>query len=647
MRRAFLVALLFLLAAPAVARAATVTSVVLYSDPTDSIGRGVQRLYTPANALIDLSTTASGVSAHIQGKSDNLDFVLSFGSQDGGPLTTGVQGDPDTSAIYITGNGTGCNYNPGRFEVKDVARDASGDVNRLWIVFEQHCQGNPSALFGEVRVNEPVADGPATIAPATVRWAPRENGGTGTEVPVTLLARSGVHISSATLAGANPGDFHVRDTCAGKSLSAGGSCQTFVSYTPGGPGTRTATLDLVDSGGHHYATRLEAFSYGGTTKAVVHSDPGDYVGGGGDAAFAPATDKIVSSGTPRQVYYGIDDAEWNGHFAAPKGQALTPGTTYTDAKQYPFNGDAQGMSVDGGSRSCGHSTGQFTVTDLAFDPHGNVKRFGVQFVQYCDGSSAGLHGEFDFRVGDDVPLAPWMSDGSPPQQPGDGSGTGGGDGGAGGGGGGGTPQPGTGPDALIGLVTLKPKPANIAFGHASRLRGSVTFGGGETRPGLPVELQASPFPYAGYVTVAKSSTDAKGGFAFKVKPDRNTRYRVLTDVGNSKVRTVFVSPASKARRTALGGSRYRVTFNLLGPLDLPYAGRPVFFYKVRGHTARRVARRRMRGLGHGRFRVSAILHLRSRRQHVVACSRESTPDAWGRPAAIDKVCGAPRLAGSF
>jgi hypothetical protein len=130
-----------------------------------------------------------------------------------------------------------------------------------------------------------------------------------------------------------------------------------------------------------------------------------------------------------------------------------------------------------------------------------------------------------------------------------------------------------------------------------------------------------------------------------VKPDRNTRYTAVAADATSKPRTVFVYLAGKVRRTALGHGRYRVTINLAGPPGVPYAGRRVFFYKLshKGKRARRVAHAVLRGLGHGRLRARAVLRLGSRKSKLLACMPEPTPDAWGRPAPIDKACGARRL----
>ena len=62
-------------------------------------------------------------------------------------------------------------------------------------------------------------------------------------------------------------------------------------------------------------------------------------------------------------------------------------------------------------------------------------------------------------------------------------------------------------------------------------------------------------------------------------------------------------------------------------------------------TARRVATPRLRRVRSGVFRASAtVRYLRPKRATIViACYRERTPDAWGKPLPIDKACGARRL----
>lgn len=634
---------LLILGAPAVARAATATDVVMYSDPGDYVGGGQQRLYTPSSSSITTSGGPAGeLYVNVSGGASGDYFTLDFAAPPGQTLTPGVYTDaqraPFRSAghpgIDIYGSGRGCNETTGLFEVKDIATDADGKIARLWIVYEQHCEGGALATFGEVRIDEPVDDSPATPAPAIVRWPAIDRGAAGSAVPVTIVAADSTKITGVTVTGDSPGDFPLRlDDCSGKTLVAGGTCEVWVRFVPTAAGTRSARLDVTD-GSHHFTTSLEGFSFGGTTRVNMQSDQGDYIGQGTGWAYAPINAKLVAGGTRSGVYYdvaGSNGDDWSATFKPPSGDIIAPGT-YDNATRAPFSGDGAGLEVTGNGRGCNEIKGKFTVKEATFDSSGRLRTFLVDFEQHCEGATAALRGEFAFRAGDTTAPAAWMVAGAQSGSPNSG---------------GGTPQPGSGPDALIGLVKLRPKPVSIAFGHAALLRGSVRFSDGQVWAKKPVLLQASPFPYRAFKTIAQGTTGSKGRFAFKVKPDRNTRYRVTTDVGTSERRTVYVSPVSKAHRTALGGDRYRESFYLIGPVDLPYAGRTVFFYKVRGHRARRVARERMLGLGHGRFRVSAILHLRSRRSHVIACTHEAMPDAWGRPSAIDKVCGAPRLAGDL
>jgi hypothetical protein len=585
-----------LLLLPGLARAAAITSITAYSDPTDSVGQGKQRLFTPANSTIETHTNSGGVNVSVSGNAAGSgDFSMSFG----GPLDKGVYPD---GGVYITGNGTACDENPGRMEVKDVARNASGNVQRLWVVFEQHCQGDPNALWGEVRVAEPVPDGPATTAPAIARWPPLENGATGTVVPVTLLASGATHVSSVTVKGANPGDFRTSaDGCTGKSLSGGGSCAVSVQFAPTTPGTRRATLDIADSAGRHYTTALDGFSYGGVTKAVLHSDPGDYIGGGGDATYTPAASEIYAQFFTRYVHFGVDYGDLNGWFVPPKGGTLAPGT-YENVKRYPFNGDAAGLAVDTGGRSCNTVTGHFTITTITFDSHGALRTFGATFEQHCDGAEPALHGELDLRAGDTTTLAPWMGGEAAP--PANGEPPSGGDPPAGS-----PPPPGSVP-----AVSLAAKRREITYGSSTTLRGAST-------PGSAVDLEAAPFPYTAYSKVASAVAAPDGSFSFRVKPDRNTRYRVAAQGVTSDVHPVLVDLAGSLRRHRLARHRYRVVLALHGPADLPSAGRHIRLYR----RGTRIGTARLREVSSGRLRASAL----TRHPPVKACLPHRAGDAWG------------------
>jgi len=89
---------------------------------------------------------------------------------------------------------------------------------------------------------------------------------------------------------------------------------------------------------------------------------------------------------------------WRLLIAAPDGQKLTEGTTYTGARQWPdarpedpelqFSG-----TVDGTDKWCSTNSGSFTVEHIAFGPYGYVRALDATFEQYCNGSTVPLRGE--------------------------------------------------------------------------------------------------------------------------------------------------------------------------------------------------------------------------------------------------------------
>jgi hypothetical protein len=131
--------------------------------------------------------------------------------------------------IDISGDGRGCNTIEGLFEVKAFDVAADGTLQRLWIVYEQHCEGGESALFGEVRIGVAVPDG-ALVAPGIVRWPASDVGRAGAAVPVTVVAAQALRsptrrsrartpptsssASTTARAGRSRRESRVRSTCA-------------------------------------------------------------------------------------------------------------------------------------------------------------------------------------------------------------------------------------------------------------------------------------------------------------------------------------------------------------------------------------------------------------------------------------------------
>lgn len=129
---------------------------------------------------------------------------------------------------------------------------------------------------------------------------------------------------------------------------------------------------------------------------TMTSDQGDFIGDGRQYSYdTSARDVFGSSSSGQAVHIDLRAANgdwWFLDFAAPAGQALEP-TTYDSATRWPFQGPgAPGLSVSGNGRGCNTLTGSFSVTEVTFDPFGNLERFAADFEQHCEGAQPALRG---------------------------------------------------------------------------------------------------------------------------------------------------------------------------------------------------------------------------------------------------------------
>ncbi len=201
----------------------------------------------------------------------------------------------------------------------------------------------------------------------------------------------------------------------------------WVRSTPSGPGLQTANLVVRDAAGHAYTVPLQGWTYGGTTRLMMNSDPGDWVGGGQQHSYDPSNAIFDAGGTREGVSFSVSTDQWDGDFVPSRGDILTTGSTWTGAQRYPFQGSSPGMDVSGEGHGCNTVTGQFTVREVTYNPDGSLRTLGVQFEQHCEGGQPALRGELDWRMGDHTPPAPWMnasSGSSPPTGDGSTSGSG-------------------------------------------------------------------------------------------------------------------------------------------------------------------------------------------------------------------------------
>ena len=153
--------------------------------------------------------------------------------------------------------------------------------------------------------------------------------------------------------------------------------------------TATVGAVLVAAPAQAQAVASGSFSFSG--------DPGDWISGGGSYSYSTSNgDTMNVSGSASTVSISVDGANgdwWYLYFDAPDGQTLSPGTTFTDATRYPFNGSGAGLSRSGNGRGCNTLTGSFTIINSVFGPNGYVQTFDATFEQHCEGGDPAARGE--------------------------------------------------------------------------------------------------------------------------------------------------------------------------------------------------------------------------------------------------------------
>jgi hypothetical protein len=426
-RRTWLVAiglaalLACLLAAPLSARAAelkpTSGSVTMVSEAGDYIGQGTDRLFD-SPGTISWEGGLGGVRVDASGEAGEFHFEFEppkgsqlhdgdyLGAQRAGFQPAGVPG------LDVGGEGRGCNNSYGRFIVKDIEVNSSGELERFWALYEQHCEGpHDPPMFGEVRVGEPSTAAAETVAPAAIDWPDTYLGRSAVEVPVTVMAgKSGAHITNIALEGEDPGEFSISsDGCDGTVLAAGGSCQLDAHVKPMTAGAREAELVITDASGVKTAVRLAVLAEVRPENSVtmVSESSADWVGKGLDYLFDEMPGTVYASGGLGGVDVKVsgEAGGFSLEFVPPSGSQLEDGE-YAKAQRAGFapNG-LPGLSVGGDGRGCNTDYGRFIVKDIGVDSAGEVDRFWALFDQHCEApEDPALFGEV--RIGEPPSSAP-------------------------------------------------------------------------------------------------------------------------------------------------------------------------------------------------------------------------------------------------
>jgi hypothetical protein len=380
--------------------------VTMVSESGDWVGGGVSRAYRGT-----FSVRASQTSVHLAAGPFTFDFVAPSGRE----LTPGrypgatrypfqETGEP---GLDVSGDGRGCNELTGSFTVLDIAPD------RLWIFYEQHCEGGDPAVFGEIRLGYGEADSPLGVEAGIIGW-PSEHPGVAVRPYPIRVANNGATpaaVTSTVVAGGN--DFTVISNGCPASLAPGATCTVHVGFTAGRAGPRLGLLEISDGRGNVREISLSGVGISGRTAWQMSGDAGDYISGGRSYAYTPQQGaRMGGGGSETYAWMSADHADdwWSASFKAPQGQILLPGHTYTGATRYPFNSGNAGLSVSGSGRGCNTLTGQFTVHEATYD-NGYLTGFRISFEQHCEGAVPALRGEVSWRAVD--PDAP-TPDTTPP-----------------------------------------------------------------------------------------------------------------------------------------------------------------------------------------------------------------------------------------
>lgn len=250
--------------APSPVRAAGVnTAFVLDSEPGDYIGGGQQLEYVaPSSSIVILNDSPAAVRVGVTGPLGEW-WYASFVAADSAPLAVGTFENAQRSAdathpgLDVYGQGRGCNATTGRFVITELERDAGGLVTTLAVSFEQHCEGGPPALFGEVRYQAAAGYTLLTVAPLSIDFGAAGIGSATAvqTVHVTSNGTAGVTLSALSIDGANPGEFAiVSETCPIGALAPEATCDVTLKATPTMSGGRTGELVIGSDtarGQHH------------------------------------------------------------------------------------------------------------------------------------------------------------------------------------------------------------------------------------------------------------------------------------------------------------------------------------------------------------------------------------------------------------
>lgn len=382
--------------------------VTMFSDRGDYIGQGSPQEFDQTNATMGGTLSPAGISLSLSGGTGGTGWSLEVDPPKGSTFKVGYYSGAQRAAfrsaghpgLDISGDGRGCNTVSGSFEVRRLTV-SNGAITQLDLLYEQHCEGGPTALFGEIQIGQPRPTG-LIASSMSITWPATTHAAKVTPVPVYIRNPStkSVHVGAVSLSGSAASQFSLPlNGCGNITLSPGDSCDVFVGFTANSPGPQTAQLNLP-LGTSTYHVQLDVPVNAGVTSLTMTSQSGDYIGGGETYNFTGANSVISVSGSQAGLSARVTSSDgewWDVDMYPASGEVLAVGD-YPNATRYPFNGTGNGLNVDGDGRGCNTLTGSFSVKQVAFSAVNNsLQHFDGTFAQHCEGATPALTGELKYE----------------------------------------------------------------------------------------------------------------------------------------------------------------------------------------------------------------------------------------------------------
>jgi hypothetical protein len=395
----------------AIAVEAAQTAFYYASPPGDYIGGGRTRTFVvPADSITATGSQSLGISVNVnEGTSGSFNgeyWSIKLAPAIGGSLTVGAyEGaarEPfrgSSPGLEMYGTGRGCNQLSGRFSILEIAFAVDGTLEKLAANFRQQCETFMPALVGEIRINSAI---------------PLTNAVTGTDTspdPFALVMQSpadpGSSITSltTTIYGINaPAAISIVD---GEYKVNGGSYTNAPSAVANGDQVTVRTTarsvagasisPVLTVGDQSATTTVKTYQQGTKlTGARLTSAPGDYIGGGAQRLYIAPLDRFsAGDGYSNSISVGMTGRggqSFSFEVAPPLGATLALGA-YENAKRFPFQDAAPGLSFSLNSSGCNQISGRFVVRELVRNLDGSIAQLAIDFEQYCENSLAPLIGE--------------------------------------------------------------------------------------------------------------------------------------------------------------------------------------------------------------------------------------------------------------